>query len=668
MNDAPAGAASRYLRRPGRGVGQAVAAIRPVRGILAFIRPDVLVDAAPAPRRSLDWMFGLLLYEAVIVWVMRGAADVSPWREYLFWGGLPLMFLPLAARAAWPGVANGERLFHLTVLAESTFVLKVLFWPANFAQFDEALHWVTASDILDSHRLFLPNSMLPVSPVFPGLEILTTALVNLSGLSLFAAATLIVAAIRGMFIAGLFGFYGRISGSYRLAAIGCLAYMGNSGYCLFDSQFAYETLAVGFFATILLAHAELSADDVDARRTMLVLGLLTAAIVLTHHVTAIEGLSLLAGLAVLKLLGKQARWRLDMAVAGLGVGVLVVWLVLIGNPLAGYLGPLLNEGSAQLLAMLKGSIAGHHGGGGTARQAFVANDGTRTPVWMQVWMIAALPLTALLLANGFFTALTHARGAAGTKRHGVWHEFAELLQLRWRRSWMLLIAMLALIWPVSILLRLTPSAAGWQIGNRLSGLAFVGVGIVLGCSIMRWWRRPQQWVACGVASLALTVIFTGGVVAGWGLPATHFGYKVEGDGMSLEPMAIEAAAWTKSWLGIGNRFASDRDSDGLLGTYGRQDIVTPDFDGEDPGQLFMQPMMTPQDSEIIQSDRLDYLMTDLRLSTARPYVGPYFGEMDDSQSLDPRGLTKWDDAPGVSRIFDDGWIAILDVRGMRDAP
>ncbi len=654
----------------GRKARQVLATSLPVRGLLAFIRPDMLTAPVPALRFSLDWACGLLLYEAIIVWVMRAAAHTSPWQDDLFWGGMPLFFLPLAARAAWPGVASGERLFHLIALSEWTFVLKVLFWPANFAQFDEFLHWITASDILDAHRLFLPNSMLPISPLFPGLEVVTTALVNLSGLSLFVAANLVVAAIRGMFIAGLYGFYGRISGSYRLAAIGCLAYAGSSGYVMFDSQFAYETLAIGFFATILLAHAELSADAVDTRRTFMVLAPLIAAIVLTHHITAIEVLSLLAVLAVLQSAGRYARWRLDMTVAGLGVGFLALWLHLVGNPLAGYLGPDLQQGSTQFLSMLKGSVASHGGHASssahTSRKAFVATDGTRTPIWLQFWMLAALPITALLLANGFLSALAQARGTAG---HGnSWRSLADLLQLRWQRSWMLLIALLALIWPVSILLRLTPSAAGWQIGNRMSALAFVGVGLVLGCSILRWWQRPQQWVACMVASLALTVIFTGGVVAGWGLQATHIGYKVEGDGLSLEPMAIEAAEWTKLWLGIGNRIASDRDNESLLATYGRQDIVTSDFDREDPGQLFLEPAITPLDNEIIKTDRLTYILTDLRLSTARPYMGPYFGELTDATPLDPQNLTKWDNAPGVSRIFDNGWITIYDVRSLRDAP
>ena len=644
----------------------------PVRGLLTFIGPHGLSDSMPPVPFSLDWALGLLLYGAVMTWVMRAAVTTSPLQEYVFWGGLPLLFLPFATRAAWPRVAPGERLVHLIVLAELTFLLKVLFWPMNFAQFDEFLHWITASDILDAHRLFLGNSMLPVSPVFPGLEVVTTALVNVSGLPLFVAANLVVGACRLMLIAGLYGFYSRISGSARLAAVGCLAYMGSSGYVMFDSQYAYETLALGFLGTILVTHVELAAENADARRTLTVLGLLTGAIVLTHHITAFEALGLLTGVALVQFLGRRPRWRLDAMTAVLCAGFLALWLQLIGNPLAGYIGPMVDAGVSEFVTIAQHAFAGTGGGlgggggGASSRQAFVAADGTHTPIWLQIPILAALPVTALLLANGFFATLARARGA-GLADHGSgWRALADLLRLRWQQSWMLLIALLALTWPVSILLRLT--ASGWQIGNRLSALAFIGVGLVVGSALLRWWQRPGQWVARAAAVLTLTMIFTGGVVTGWGLPATHVGYKIEGDSLSLEPMGIDAAVWTKQWLGIGNRFVTDRDNSILLGTYGRQDLVTSIYDPEDPSELFLQPQVTGWDRNTIKVDRLDYLMADLRLSTGRPFLALPFDEGPDNGPIALKNLTKWNGVAGVSRVFDDGWISIYDVRGMRHAP
>ena len=164
------------------------------------------------------------------------------------------------------------------------------------------------------------------------------------------------------------------------------------------------------------------------------------------------------------------------------------------------------------------------------------------------------------------------------------------------------------------------------------------------------------------------MIFSGGVVSGWGLPATHVGYKIEGDSLSLEPMGIDAAVWTKQWLGAGNRFAADRDNSILLGTYGRQDLVTSLYDPTDPSELFLQPEVTGWERNIIKVDRIDYLMTDLRLTTGRAYLAPSFDEGSDSGPLALKNLTKWNDVAGVSRVFDDGWISIYDVRGMSHAP
>lgn len=437
---------------------------------------------------------------------------------------------------------------------------------------------------------------------------------------------------------------------------------------MFNSQFAYETLALGFMAVILAAHAELAAHEVNSLRTLMVMGLLMAAVTLTHHITALVTLSLLGGVAVLQCLGRHARWKLDLLTAAFGAGLLALWLHLIGNPLSSYIGPIVDQGIEQFLALVKGSLGGHGGNhSAAAREPFVAEDGSRTPIWLQVPMIAALPVTALLLANGFLTALAHGRGTVSPGRRANWRALAELLRLRWQRSWMLLIALLALTWPLSILLRLT--TFGWQIGNRLSVMSFFGVGVVIGSGTLRRWHSPRQWVGGMVRVLAMALIFTGGVVSGWGRPATHIGYKVEADALSLEPMGIDAAVWMRQWLGMGNRVATDLFNGVLLASYGRQDTITSLYHPQDPAKLFLGPEVTPWDLQIIREDRIDYLVTDLRLSTKRSSMGSYFGEDSSSprygELLDPMNLMKWGNEAGVSRIFDDGWINIYDVTGVR---
>ncbi len=48
--------------------------------------------------------------------------------------------------------------------------------------FDELLHYRTVDNILTTRHLFSPNSLLPVSPYYPGMETVTAVLVQLTGL------------------------------------------------------------------------------------------------------------------------------------------------------------------------------------------------------------------------------------------------------------------------------------------------------------------------------------------------------------------------------------------------------------------------------------------------------------------------------------------------------
>jgi hypothetical protein len=75
-----------------------------------------------------------------------------------------------------------------------------------------------------------------------------------------------------------------------------------------------------------------------------------------------------------------------------------------------------------------------------------------------------------------------------------------------------------------------------------------------------------------------------------------------------------------------------------------------------------------------QALAVHYVLVDLRLARSLPASGQYFpidphaGSYTHPLSL--RGLTKFDQAPGVDRIYDDGNIVIynLDGEGGGDAP
>jgi len=136
-------------------------------------------------------------------------------------------------------------------------------------------------------------------------------------------------------------------------------------------------------------------------------------------------------------------------------------------------------------------------------------------------------------------------------------------------------------------------------------------------------------------------------------------------------MGIDAASWTLRWLGSGHYFTADRDNRLLLATYGRQHVVPAIFGDPGAANLFIFSRVSRQLREEIAEAHMDYLLVDMRMTTRRPYLSEFFekGEPEEIESapLDPEPLLKWDQEPGVSRVFDDGWIRVYDVRGLQRA-
>ena len=57
----------------------------------------------------------------------------------------------------------------------ATFLILAYYSPDQFRFLDEFQHVQTAQTILTTHHLFHVNTSLPVSPQYPGLEIITSA-------------------------------------------------------------------------------------------------------------------------------------------------------------------------------------------------------------------------------------------------------------------------------------------------------------------------------------------------------------------------------------------------------------------------------------------------------------------------------------------------------------
>lgn len=634
--------------------------------VLWLIGPEVRrTPAEPSPGGvRWDWVTGLVLATTLSYGLLAlghfGGRRGEEWSGLAFWLGLLGFFLPWAVRICGEAVSRDERLLLVCLLGLASFGVKLLHAPTALVHFDEFLHWITFNDIVESHRLFLDNAMLPVSPLYPGLEILTAALAQLGGVSVFPAATLLLAVARVLFVGALFMVFERYSGSTRIAGMACLVYMGNSAFVLFDAQYAYESLAIVFVALVLLVEHE-SRHPANRRIAIRVLApAFLFTLVVTHHLSSYFAAAYLVGLAVLEVLraGDRALLRRLAWFAGLAVVLPLLWSRIVGSPAASYLGPIFEYGLLDVLEVISGQS--------WPRALFVGADGT-SPAWLlQALSIAAVLLVSIGLATGFFRVLALSSGGSGS-----WRRVENVLQLNWRNSHLVLLALMTLAYPVSIALRLVPST--WEIGNRMSPFIFFGVGPVVATALVLFWAPLIDSRRRGlVLGLVLTAMFGGGVVSGWGVAAQRLPYKISADSLSVEPMAVQTARWTEKWLGPGNRFAADRVNRTLVATHGHQEVVTALYDRIDLSGVFFNDAFGRAELATIQRGQVDFLLVDLRLSQGPAWTGHYYelygAENDHEGPPDIAALQKFNRLPGVNRVYDNGWIVLFDMRALSHAP
>jgi hypothetical protein len=94
-------------------------------------------------------------------------------------------------------------------------------------------------------------------------------------------------------------------------------------------------------------------------------------------------------------------------------------------------------------------------------------------------------------------------------------------------------------------------------------------------------------------------------------------------------------------------------------------VITSLDDNIDPSPLFTSLTFDDTDLSILRDAQIQYLVADLRLSTALPRRGFYFSEIEPgafnyTAPISKAALTKYDNLPNVNRVFDSGDIVIYD--------
>lgn len=602
---------------------------------LRWYRSVLPVPDNAAVTRLLFWQIGALAGQVVAVALARHEHRVAA--EVL--SDVSLAAIYGSALWALTGAHLDRATRNAAVLCLG--VSTTLFWratnPLLFTGFDEQLHMRTLGDLLSSHRLFEANPLLDVSPRYPGLEAVAV-LVHQLGVPTMAAALVVVLMCRVVLVTVLCDAVEYLTGSERAGGLAVAIYALSSQFVFFNSQFAYQTMAL----PMALAAVSFIARAGEADDAMPFIGGATIcllAVAVTHHVTSFLTAGLLLLWAVVER-GRGRSWTTYGACAA--IAATLTWAIVQRQLLSDYFGPIIDDVRAQFA-------------GGERRELFKDSAGTAArslDQYLLLYYAAALSGLVLIVLV-----------LAYRERH-----------LRLGR--LLLVAAMSASIPVLLAARVVPK--GGELFDRSNSFLFLPFSLYV-ASFAAWflWRRPydrgfrdnrrMQTVRLTAVVLAAAA-FLGGYVLGSGpswarLPGP---YLPAADTRSMDAETLAAVKWARTALPSGSRIAADRVSSTLLASQAGLWPVMKGPNGTDAPALYVARTWGPAETELAGAMRLRYLYVDLRLADQKPPFGSYFfqGETGDGAQLSRRQLTKFDRAPGITVVYRHGPVSIYDLSGL----
>jgi hypothetical protein len=630
-----------HRRSPAR---DAVMGSPPVAG-LGVIAAELRRPGGMFALTSLFMALGLLLVSLAF----RASVSSLPEPEWAYWLGLSLLVGAASARLAGTRVSRRERLLLVLMLGMGLYLVKVMHSPDAFTYSDELVHHANVQQSLTNGRLFGENSILTVTPQYPGLPAATAAISSLTRLSIFASGILVIGVARLLITLGLFLIYERLTGSAWVAGLASVIYAANTNYLYWSAQFAYESLALPLAVFVIYALVMRQARGlVRPPSPALAAGVIgIAAVTVTHHLSSFALTALLWGTflvaATLRAYSTSARSRLwFMAAAAVGAGLF--WNVVVAPQVYQYLYPVISRALGAGVGLLSGLEEG-------GRRPFESAGVVATPLWERVVAMAAVALIVLLIPFGLRVFWKRLRASA----------------LAW------VLAMAALVYIPLQGLRLT--GAGWETANRASEFLFVGIGLILALALISLGQGRFRLPVPAVAALVGVVLFLGGLISGWppnlrlARPYMVGDVAVGARQVSIAPQGEEAARWSSRYLGTGNRMAADASSARLMQAYGQQYALA----GREFGirHLFLTDEINTGELEIIQKTGVRYLVFARPLSRWDQLLGLYYnpahGLSESGAEFQQPGLAdKYEFNPGVNRLLDTGYIVIYDIGELLD--
>lgn len=585
-----------------------------------------------------------------------------------FWAGMCLLVLPLVALIARKRTSPASRIALLVLYGFVSYAPKLLRDPHSPIFYDEYAHWRATHSILSTGKLFQPNPLVPIISRYPGLHAATAALVHATGLTIWQAATLLLVVCHVALVLGIAALAetiglgrrpgespGRVPMGTRTGCLAAILYGLNSSFLYFDTEYAYESVAITLAVWALVAYGQAirSQRGLEEASWGGLTVLLSAAVVVTHHLSSLTLVLIMAvvslSMTVPWLVGSAGWGRAVRTASSLTLvtaGMVGTWFAFVAPATFSYLSPYTSQSLSELLHIA--------GGTGAGRQLFGASF---SPWWEQksAYVVTAL---ALALAVGGLLLLRSWTGGNGLPKGR-------------RRALMAAYTVLGLIYFPSILFILAP--AGAEGARRSWAFTWIGLSLLISPAVV-WlldWtkRRTRRWSRVSLRSgftVAFAVAMVGGTAAGIDAPYRFPGPFLYGsDARSVTPELLATSRWFAARFGTGHNIITDRYSGLVFASYGLQNpaAASAGFPVYDlylakSGASIAPPYLLRE----LQTSHYTYLIVDRRMAYELPQLGIYFNPGEPRSLLAPPGhkpvfygrLAQLNNVPWMTKVFQSG--------------
>jgi hypothetical protein len=584
--------------------------------------------------RSTRLLFGVVVFVVAVAFLATAFdPNLTPhWQAAMFWLGIAAGVAAATAVGLHRDAGDPERLLALAALGAMLWLPYLLRSPDHPLFSDDLYHQQSLRLIAASGHTELPVTRFPIPGQFPGLELATLWLQDVTGLSLETLSRVVPLVVHVTVPLLVFGIAASIGLNHRTSFLAALVYMGNKAFFFFHSAYSYETLGILFFLAAWAAVAVATREAGGARTHLVPITVLLAGAAVTHHMSAlVTGLSFLLLAVVTVVLNRRAAVDAFL-LAGIAIVLLNDWLFLHATTASEYL-------SAAFTARIDALLVTIRQEGQGTRELF-----GQQKLWLPERMVGYVyPLVVLMLCAG-----------------------AVLLLWRRRRRYRPGPIMVTLFICGPLLWACTAPAivtGGSELAYRSWPFLFLGVAIFAALALrsLAESRRIPVGPRYGAVIALVAAVIAGGIVVGDNeagrfprrTPLTAAGPE------SITADSIAAARWLGRTVGRNHRFVADNGSELVFATYGDQRTI---------GWGNWLPFMakTPADAARRLRDlRASYVVVDRRISLLPPRYGYYFGQEElfargvtYKQPFPARRLRTFDRVRTRSRIYDNGTIAV----------